>query len=98
MPRSLDVYLHNVLVGNLIQDPGGQMVFEYGENWLNAPGAAPLSHSLPLRKKRFTRKECRGFFAGIHRIGYRVRNSLYFRFGRYSGTDLCQVIIYVESF
>lgn len=65
MARTLDVYLHNVLVGNLIQDAGGQMVFEYVESWLNAPGAAPLSQSLPLRKKRFTRKECRGFFAGI---------------------------------
>ncbi len=65
MARTLDVYLHNALVGNLIQDAGGQMVFEYVESWLNAPSAAPLSQSLPLRKKRFTRKECRGFFAGI---------------------------------
>jgi serine/threonine-protein kinase HipA len=65
MARTLNVYLHNVLVGNLIQDAGGQMVFEYVESWLNAPGAAPLSQSLPLRKKRFNRKECRGFFAGI---------------------------------
>jgi serine/threonine-protein kinase HipA len=65
MARTLDVYLHNALVGNLIQDAGGQMVFEYVESWLNAPGAAPLSQSLPLRKKRFSRKECRGFFAGI---------------------------------
>jgi hypothetical protein len=59
MARTLDVYLHNALVGNLVQDAGGQMVFEYAENWLNAPGAAPLSQSLPLRKKRFNRKECR---------------------------------------
>ena len=65
MARTLDVFLHNALVGNLIQDAGGQMVFEYVESWLNASGAAPLSQSLPLRKKRFTRKECRGFFAGI---------------------------------
>ena len=65
MARTLDVYLHNALVGNLVQDAGGQMVFDYAESWLNAPGAAPLSQSLPLRKKRFNRKECRGFFAGI---------------------------------
>jgi serine/threonine-protein kinase HipA len=65
MARTLDVYLHNVLIGKLIQDGGGQMVFEYVASWLNAPGAAPLSQSLPLRKKRFSRKECRGFFAGI---------------------------------
>src|SRR5271156_6629787 len=65
MARTLDVYLHDELVGHLIQDDGGQMVFDYVENWLNKPNAIPLSQSLPLRTKRFTRNECRGFFAGI---------------------------------
>lgn len=65
MARTLDVYLHNELVGHLIQDDGGQMVFDYAESWLQKPGATPLSQSLPLRKERFTRNECRGFFAGI---------------------------------
>ena len=65
MARTLDVYLHNELVGHLIQDEGGQMVFDYVESWLTKPGATPLSQSLPLRKERFTRNQCRGFFAGI---------------------------------
>src|SRR5438046_1605885 len=65
MARTLDVYLHNDLVGQLIQDDGGQMVFKYVEDWVNRPDATPLSQSLPLRKERFSRKECRGFFAGI---------------------------------
>jgi serine/threonine-protein kinase HipA len=65
MARTLDVYLHNELVGRLIQDDGGQMVFDYVERWLQKPGATPLSQSLPLRKERFKRNECRGFFAGI---------------------------------
>jgi serine/threonine-protein kinase HipA len=65
MARTLDVYLHNELVGHLIQDKGGQMVFDYVERWLQKPGATPLSQSLPLRKERFKRNECRGFFAGI---------------------------------
>jgi serine/threonine-protein kinase HipA len=65
MARTLDVYLHNELVGHLIQDDGGQMVFDYTESWLQKPSATPLSQSLPLRKERFTRNECRGFFAGI---------------------------------
>jgi serine/threonine-protein kinase HipA len=65
MDRILDVYLHNDLAGHLIQNPGGQMVFEYVETWLNKPGATALSQSLPLRQKRFNRNECRGFFAGI---------------------------------
>src|SRR5271169_6196939 len=65
MTRMLDVYLHECLVGHLIQDDGGQMSFEYLESWLAKPGAAALSQSLPLRQERFPAKECRGFFGGI---------------------------------
>ncbi len=65
MPRTLDVYLQQNLAGQLIQDEDGRMGFKYVESWLNNPQAIPLSHSLPLRKERFNRKECRGFFAGI---------------------------------
>jgi len=65
MAKTLDVYLHRELVGHLIQNDGGQMVFDYAESWLQKPDATPLSHSLPLREKRFTRKECRGYFAGV---------------------------------
>ncbi len=65
MAKALDVYLHNKLVGYLTQDDDGQMLFEYAPSWLEASEAVPLSQSLPLRKNIFTRKECRGFFAGI---------------------------------
>ncbi len=66
MAKTLNVYLHGGLVGHLVQDAGGRMVFDYAESWLNKPGAAtPLSQSLPLQTKRFNRNECRGYFAGI---------------------------------
>jgi len=65
MARTLDVYLQTELVGHLVQDKGGQMTFRYAENWLERPGATPLSQSLPLRKERFSRKECQGFFGGL---------------------------------
>lgn len=65
MARMLDVYLFEDLVGRLIQDDGGQMVFDYLERLLTSGRAAPLSQSLPMRAKRFRNKECRGFFAGI---------------------------------
>jgi serine/threonine-protein kinase HipA len=60
MAKSLDVYLDTRFVGHLIQDDGGQMVFQYAESWLERPAAFPLSQSLPLRRERFSRKECRG--------------------------------------
>ena len=65
MARTLDVYLHNELTGQLVQDDGGQMLFTYAESWLNKSGATALSQSLPLDKERFSRNECRGFFGGI---------------------------------
>ncbi|MGH9393316.1 MAG: type II toxin-antitoxin system HipA family toxin [Terriglobales bacterium] len=65
MARTLDVYLRDDLVGHLAQDDGGQMIFGYTGHWLNKPGAASLSQSLPLRKKNFKGNECRAFFAGI---------------------------------
>src|SRR5580704_865302 len=65
MARTLDVYLQNDLVGHLVQNEGGEMSFQYVASWLDRPGATPLSQSLPLRKERFRRKQCRGFFAGI---------------------------------
>src|ERR1035438_2040496 len=65
MPRTLDVYLQNELAGHLVQDDGGEIIFQYVESWLGRSGATPLSQSLPLRKERFRRKECRGFFGGI---------------------------------
>jgi len=63
--KTLDVYLHEKLVGYLTQDDDGQMLFEYAPSWLEDPLTTPLSQSLPLRKEPFTRKECRGFFAGV---------------------------------
>jgi len=65
MARTLDVYLHNEISGQLVQDDGGQILFTYAESWLNKPDATALSQSLPLRKERFSRNECRGFFGGI---------------------------------
>ena len=65
MAKTLDVYLQKDLVGHLIQDDGGQMVFNYGEGWLSNSGACALSQSLPLRRERFKNTECRAFFAGV---------------------------------
>lgn len=65
MTKTLDVYLHDHLVGTLIQDNGGQMMFTYLDTWLKDQLALPLSHSLPLRPETFSQKECQGFFGGL---------------------------------
>ncbi|MCH8957840.1 MAG: HipA N-terminal domain-containing protein [Proteobacteria bacterium] len=65
MARTLNVYLDRDLVGHLIQDDGGQMLFEYAESWRDDPDTIALSRSLPKREESFRQKECRGFFGGI---------------------------------
>lgn len=65
MTGTLDVYLHNILIGHLIQDDNGQTVFEYTSDWLKNPNAIPLSISLPLQEGRFGEKYCKPFFAGV---------------------------------
>jgi serine/threonine-protein kinase HipA len=57
MAKTLDVYLHDQLIGQLIQDGGGQTVFEYATAWLDRPGATPLSVSLPLRRVSTTLRQ-----------------------------------------
>lgn len=65
MARYLDVYLNADLAGLLEQDDGGSLAFRYHPDWLAAPGAVPLSASLPLHPEAFRRRECRPFFAGL---------------------------------
>ncbi|MDR3566639.1 MAG: HipA domain-containing protein [Syntrophobacteraceae bacterium] len=65
MPKTLDVYLRYDLVGRLVQDDHGDLTFSYADGWLENAAAVPLSQSLPLGKEIFSRKQCRGFFAGV---------------------------------
>ena len=63
--RALDVYLHRNHTGRLILQDTGRMTFQYAPAWLEHPGAVALSHSLPLRERRFSQRECRPFFSGV---------------------------------
>jgi len=64
MARTLNVYYDRELVGQLIQDDSGQMIFQYDESWLGRPEPIALSRSLPLREEPFNQNECLGFFGG----------------------------------
>ena len=65
MTDTLDVYLHTYLIGRLIQDEHGQILFAYTEDWLKNINAIPLSLSLPLQEEQFSEKLCKPFFAGV---------------------------------
>jgi len=62
---SLDVYLHEQWVGELLQNEQGKMVFKYTSLWIVDPKACAISISLPLQEERFSLKACRPFFAGL---------------------------------
>lgn len=65
MAKFLDVYFHNKIVGQLIQDDHGNMNFIYAKKWLTNPKAVAISCSLPLQKEKFSKKQCRAFFEGL---------------------------------
>lgn len=90
MARVLDVYLHDNLVGKLVQDRHGQMSFTYKEEWLNDASSTPLSQSLPLRKEAFKQKQCRGYFAGIL-PEENIRDTIASKFGISSRNDFAML-------
>ena len=63
--KQLIVYLLSDRVGTLEQDDSGLLAFRYDPQWLYAPGAMPLSRSLPLQPESCRGKHARPFFAGI---------------------------------
>ncbi|MEZ4972374.1 MAG: type II toxin-antitoxin system HipA family toxin [Cyclobacteriaceae bacterium] len=65
MTATLDVYLSADLIGHLVQDEHGQILFQYSPAWLANTNAIPLSLSLPLQKEQFGEKQCQPFFAGV---------------------------------
>ncbi|MHB1222127.1 MAG: HipA N-terminal domain-containing protein [Gammaproteobacteria bacterium] len=65
MTKTLDVYFHGNLAGELIQDQYGDISFTYANSWLENPNAIKISCSLPLQKETFPKKICGAFFNGI---------------------------------
>ncbi len=64
MSRILDVYLHEIFAGQLIQNDYGGLSFAYDESYVNKDHA-PLSLSLPLQAEIFEGDVVRAFFSGL---------------------------------
>ncbi|MBP1852508.1 type II toxin-antitoxin system HipA family toxin [Rhizobium halophytocola] len=63
--RALNVWWDGRFVGQFTQDSHGDIGFAYTQAWLEDEKALPLSNSLPKRRERFFRRECRPFFGGL---------------------------------
>ena len=64
MPRTLNVYWENRLVGELAQD-GARLGFQYDESYRSRRVALPLSRHLPLGDTVFDDSATRAFFANL---------------------------------
>lgn len=65
MMYKLDVYLNQVLTGQLSIDTAGDMAFSYNDTYIEHPNNQALSASLPLQQGVYDAKQCRPFFSGI---------------------------------
>jgi serine/threonine-protein kinase HipA len=63
--RVLVVWWGGRVVGELVQDEGGDLGFSYGQAWLEDGDAPALSASLPRQAEPFPRRACRPFFGGL---------------------------------
>ena len=50
---NLTIAMNGYQVGTLYRSPSGAHEFWYNQDWLNMPGARPISLSLPLRQQPF---------------------------------------------
>jgi serine/threonine-protein kinase HipA len=64
MSRILDVYLHEIFAGQLIQDNSGALSFVYDAAYLEQSSPA-LSISMPLRAEPLGRQVAQAFFSGL---------------------------------
>lgn len=63
--HNLDVYLNQILAGQLSIDAHGDMSFVYDDDYLENKKNIPLSRSLPVQKKLYSMQQCRPFFSGL---------------------------------
>ena len=64
MSRVLDVYLHDVLAGQLVQGKGGALSFAYDGSYVEG-GNLALSISMPVQEQGYDGTEVRAFFSGL---------------------------------
>lgn len=61
----LSVLMNGELIGRLEKGTTGSLLFSYDEQWLNTPGARPISLSLPLVSQPFTGNIVYNFFDNL---------------------------------
>lgn len=78
--RVLNILMNGVLIGKLEKLKHGGLVFNYEENWLNTPGARPISLSLPLVDNFFSGELVYNFFDNLLPDNKQIRTRIQSKF------------------
>jgi serine/threonine-protein kinase HipA len=76
----LIVALNGIQTGELQLEPSGAMAFQYSKDWLDRPGARPISLSLPLSAQRYRGALVYNFFDNLLPDSDAIRGRMQARF------------------
>ncbi|RDV25426.1 type II toxin-antitoxin system HipA family toxin [Alteromonas aestuariivivens] len=77
---TLQLYLNQAHIGELIMRNDGAHQLHYASSWLTHPKARPLSLSLPLQKGRITSEQVYNYFDNLLPDSQRIRERIVKRF------------------
>tara|TARA_R110002110_G_scaffold257491_1_gene473487 strand:+ start:17696 stop:19003 length:1308 start_codon:yes stop_codon:yes gene_type:complete len=78
--RTLNIYMNGILIGRLVKNIQGGLLFAYDQTWLNTAGARPISLSLPLVKTSFQGDIVYNFFDNLLPDNPQIRGRIQTKF------------------
>lgn len=78
--QTLNVLMNGILVGNLEKTTYNNLVFTYDQQWLNTPGARPISLSLPLIVEPYRGDKVYNFFDNLLPDSSQIRSRIQTKF------------------
>jgi len=78
--RILNILMNGILVGTLEKTITGGLIYKYDSEWLNTPGARPISLSLPLISQEFTGDIVYNFFDNLLPDNPQIRSRIQTQF------------------
>ncbi|MCC5014110.1 MULTISPECIES: type II toxin-antitoxin system HipA family toxin [unclassified Legionella] len=78
--RILSILMNGILIGKLEKTTTGGLIFIYDQQWLNTPGARPISLSLPLTEQPFSGDIVYNFFDNLLPDNQQIRSRIQAKF------------------
>lgn len=81
----LNLSLNGIKVGTLAKDKNGGLHFSYTTQWMDRPGARPISLSLPITQQKYSGDVVYNFFDNLLPDNPDIRNKIQARFNLTTG-------------